>query len=300
MDFLQNLGIETSSTSIDKLKKECLEVFETPSLIQSPMSGQLIEDGFHTILNENGNVHGKVSNKGSVLQNAELIDIAYQIDLDHDLGLNFKKANINYFKDESVSTLNIPLDVVSFKTKAGFDDVTEVSLFIKNGFGGNSCTEIGVYSHRFVCANGMEIRHGLNFFKSKHTELMNSKAKTFLHSKLPTMINSAVGFKQNALRFDAKAITKEDILNFEKSFFNYKDVQGISTKKKNQIDAFKISLNEELTRVGYTVWGLLQSATNYTNNTHYQANKENKEFVVVGSGAKLNEHAEKYCLDLVK
>lgn len=300
MDFLENLGIETSSNAIDKLKNDCIEVFESPSLIQSPINGELIEDGFFTVSNENGNIHGKVSKKGSILQNAELLDIAHNLDLTNNLGLNFKNANVNYYKDESVCSINIPLDVVNFKTKAGFNDTTQVELFIKNGFGGNSCTEIGIYTKRFVCSNGMEIRQGLNYFKTKHTELMNAKAKTFLFAKLPKMVNSAVDFKANAKRLDTKTITKQDIAHFEKSFFNYDNKEELSTKKANQIDAFKLSLNEEMSRVGYTAWGLLQAATNYTNNTHYQAKKDDFEFVIAGAGAKLNAKAEKYCFDLAK
>ena len=62
------------------------------------------------------------------------------------------------------------------------------------------------------------------------------------------------------------------------------------------IKAFNEAMNEEMSRVGQTVWGLLQSATNYTNHKHYN---KSDEFHLVGAGASQNATAEKYCLELV-
>jgi hypothetical protein len=300
MDVLKNLGITSAIESVQALKEQCIEVFETTSMIFNPIADErgnfnLIEDGYHTVSNANGNIHGKVSKSGSVLQMTDLIDIAYDVSLSEGLNLDFKKANLNYFKDESICTLNIPLGTSKFITANGFQDETKIELFIKTGFGGTACSEVGIYSHRFVCSNGMEVRHGLNYFKAKHTEKMNELAKTFLYKSLPLMMNSVDNFTQNAEKMDRALITNEQIEAFRQSMFNYKKDDEIKTKKQNMIDAFNNSLAIEQSRAGQTAWTLLQGATNYTNHAHYNSSEE---FIITGSGATFNAKAEAHCLAL--
>jgi hypothetical protein len=300
MNVLKNLGISSGIEALASLKAKCIEVFETASTFFNPIADAdgnhlLIEDGFQTISNANGNIHGKVSNKGSVLQMADLIDIAYDVSLSEGLGLRFDQADLKYFKNESVCTLNIPLGTSSFRTANGFNDETKIELFIKTGFGGVACSEVGIYTYRLVCSNGMEVRHGLNYFKAKHTEKMNELTKTFLYKSLPQMMNSVSDFTKNAQAMDKAEITKKQIESFRQSIFNYKADDVISTKKANMIEAFNSSLAIEQSRAGVTAWTLLQGATNYTNHAHYNASEE---FIITGSGATLNAKAEKLCLAL--
>ncbi len=296
MNVLSNLGITApNKNGYESIKEQCINVYETPSMIQSPLSGELIEDGFYTISNANGEIHGKVSKPNSVLQMSDLVDLAYNVDFEQDLGLDFSKAKLDYFKNESVCTLNIPLGVTQFTNNAGKKDETEIFMFIKNGFGGNNCIEIGVYSYRFVCSNGMEVRKGLNYFKCKHTENMNNKAMFFLGKVIPNMLNSTNKFTDLAKKLDNKLINDKDVQTFKEKMFGYKTGEEIHKIKQNQIDTFMTSFNTEINRTGLTAWGLLQSATNYTNNNHYNASKE---FVITGAGAKFNAEAEKYALDL--
>jgi hypothetical protein len=297
MNILKDLGITTENDAVQTLKNNVVDVFDTPSMIFCPQTNKLIETGYRTISNANGNIHGVVSKKGSVLGMDNLIDIAHGVSKNDGLNLNFNKAKLIYFKDEAIVSLNIPLGNASFTNKNGFTDTTKIDLFIKTGFGGNSCTEIGVYSHRFVCSNGMEVRHGLNYFKAKHTELMNVKAQTFLASKLPMMMTAKNDFKAMAKQFDKTLITKDDINNFRNSLFNIKNTEDISTKKQTMLDKFNESLDLEFSRCDQTVWGLLQGATNYTNHNHFNSSKE---FIVTGSGATFNATAEKLCLELAK
>lgn len=296
-NLLNGLNITTSKDLIAPLKAKCLEVFESESLIMNPNNkGELIKDGYFTISNENGNIHGKVSNKNSVIQISEIVDLVNQISIENDLDLNFEDAEIDYYKDESVVELKIPLGISQFKTNNGFNDVTEVFLFVKTGFGGVSCSEAGIYTHRFVCSNGMEVRKGLSYFKCKHTERMNEKLKVFFTKALPLLNTSVKDFTKMAVRMDSKEITKEDIEAFRQNFFNYKKDDEISTKKATMIKEFDKGLDIEMLRTGATVWTLLQGATHYTNHNHYKASKD---FIKVGAGATLNENAEKFCLSLV-
>ena len=295
MSILKKLGINTISETIGSLKAKVIEVFETASTYFCPLTDILKEDGFYTISNANGKVHGKVSNPNSVLAMDELIDIAYDVSIKEGLNLNFEDAELNYYRDESICTLNIPLGVSAFKTRNGFNDGSKLFLFIKTGFGGITSSEIGIFSYRFVCSNGQESRHGLNYFKAKHTEKMNEKAMTFLSECLPQMMNSVADFTKNAKKMDKADITKEQIEDFRQKMFNYKKDDEISTKKAGMIEAFNIGLKEEQKRAGVTAWTLLQGATNYTNHRHYNASNE---FVVTGSGATFNAKAEKLCLEL--
>jgi hypothetical protein len=306
MSVLKQLGITTSKVSqaIESLKAQVFEVFETPSMIFNPIQDEdgnhlLIEDGFQTVSNSNGNIHGKVSKSGSVLQMTDLIDIANDVSITEGLDLNFEKAQLDYFKDESVCTLKIPLGVSAFKTQNGFNDSTEVFLFIKTGFGGVACSEVGIYTSRWVCSNGQELRHGLNYFKAKHTEKMNELAKVFLYKSLPLMMSSVKDFTAIAKKMDRTEISKEQIEEFRMSMFGYTkdDVKNekISTKKAGMIEAFNLGLAEEQKRAGQTVWTLMQGATNYTNHRHYNASEE---FIVTGSGNTFNAKAEKLCLAL--
>jgi len=295
MEILKELGIDSGIARIETLKAQCPEVYENKSMIFCPLTDNLIEDGFYTISNSNGFIHGKVSNGNSVLKMTELIDIAHQVNLDTDLNLNFAKASLNYFKDESVAELTIPLGSSKFRTRNGFADKTNIWLFIKTGFGGVSCSEVGIYTKRLVCTNGLEIRHGLNYFKTKHTEKMNVKVRTFLGKVLPEFTNSVQDFTDMAVKLDSKDITDEQIEAFKRDFFVYKEGDEISTKKQNMMDAFNEGMEIEMGRVGQTAWGLLQSATHYTNHGHPRAGAE---FIATGSGGTLNAKAEKFVLAL--
>jgi hypothetical protein len=296
-DILKDLGISTEAEKVETLKEQVFEVFETPSTIFCPLTDELIKDGFYTISNSNGKIHGKVSSKDSLLPLDQLIDIAYSVNIDLDLGLQFDRAVIEYFANESIAQLKIPMGKSAFKTRNGFDDGSDVFLFIKTGFGGVCRTEVGIYTYRWACTNGLVVRHGLQYFQAKHTEKMNERVKIFLSEVLPNMTKSVFEYTKMASRFDAKDVTDEQIEAFRQKFFNYKKDDELSTKKLNMIDAFNQSMREEMERVGQTVWGLLQSATNFTNHKHYS---KSREFHIVGAGANQNAVAEKYCLDLVE
>ena len=296
-DILKDLGISTEAEKVTALKEQVFDVFESPSMIFCPMTNELIEDGFFTVSNSNGNIHGKVASKDSLLPLSDLIDIAYDVNLEKGLNFQFDRATIEYFADESIAELKIPLGKSAFRARNGFDDSTDLYLFIKTGFGGVCRTEVGIYTYRWACKNGAVIRHGLDYFQTKHTEKMNEKVKTFLGEVLPKMTISVGKFTKFAQKLDSKDITDEQIETFRRKFFNYKKDDELSTKKTNQIEAFNNAMREEMGRVGQTVWGLLQSATNYTNHKHYNASRE---FHIVGAGANQNAVAEKYCLDLVE
>lgn len=296
-DILKDLGIGTEAQKVEKLKENVFEVFETPSMIFCPLTDELINDGFYTVSNSNGNIHGKVASKDSLLPLTDLIDIAYGINLDNELNLQFDRATIEYFADESIAEMRIPMGKSTFKTRNGFSDATDLFLFIKTGFGGVCRTEVGIYTYRWACKNGLVVRHGLQYFQAKHTEKMNEKVKIFLAEVLPKMTDSVSEFTKMAKRFDSKEISKEQVEAFRQKFFKYKEGDDISTKKANQIEAFNDALREEMGRVGQTVWGLLQSATNYTNHKHYNSSRE---YHIVGAGATQNATAEKYCLELVE
>jgi hypothetical protein len=311
MNILEQLGIATSKVSqaIESLKQQVFEVFETPSMIFNPIPDEdgnhkLIEDGFQTVSNSNGNIHGKVSKSGSVLQMTDLIDIANDVSVSKGLNLDFENAELDYFKDESVCTLKIPLGVSAFKTQNGFNDATQVFLFIKTGFGGVACSEVGIYTHRFVCSNGQELRYGLNYFKAKHTEKMNELAKTFLLETLPLMMSSVQDFTKLAKKMDRTEITKEQIEGFRMSMFGYteaeKTAEKIGPRKQNLINAFNKSLIEEQNRAGVTAWTLMQGATNYTNRRfdNNPSDEKNRGFIVTGTGNTFNAKAEKLCLAL--
>jgi hypothetical protein len=295
MEILKELGIETQHEKVDAIKASCPTVFENASMIFCPLTDELIEDGFFTISNSNGFIHGKVANKNSVIQMSELIDIAYNVNLNYDLNLQFAKAKLHYYNDESCGEITIPLGTSEFRTRNGFEDKTNIWLFIKTGFGGVSCSEVGIFTKRLVCTNGMEIRHGLSYFKCKHTEKMNEKLKTFLGKVLPDFTTSVQDFTGMSMKLDSKDITNEDIEAFRNDFFDIKKDEKISTKKANMMEAFNRGMAIEMGRVGQTAWGLLQSATHYTNHGHPRASEE---FVATGTGGTLNAKAEKFVLAL--
>jgi len=297
-DTLKDLGIVTEGQTVETLQAKCYEVYESPSMIFNPISNdkELMEDGFFTVTNSNGKIHGKVATKNSLLPLQDLIEIAYEVNLESELNLQFDRASIEYFSDQSIAELRIPLGVSRFRTRNGFNDKTDLFLFIKTGFGGNRCTEVGVYTYRFTCSNGMEIRHGLSYVKCKHTERMNEKIKVFLTEVLPNFTSSVKDFTKMAKKFDSKDITDEQVEAFRMKFFNYKKDEELSTKKSNMLAEFNISMKKEMDKVGQTVWGLLQSATNFTNHRHYS---NSDDFCITGTGATLNATAEKHCLELV-
>ena len=242
---------------------------------------------------------GSVGEKYESLQPLDFFNAV--VDNVHNSGMAFdlSKLEYNVRKDSTIIEFRLPTNIISFKNAAGNKDETEMFLNFWTGFGGNARTEVGLYSNRFICTNGMRIINADIDLKVKHTENMNVKALTFtkeligLASKVQS--TSQIWEEMNNVQIDAA--TKE---NFVRALVKMKKEEAyadISKKKQKIYDSISEAVATEFSRTGSTVWGLLNGATFYNN--HLAARAGDEEYILLATGAKENLRAQKLALDLI-
>lgn len=218
-----------------------------------------------------------------------------------DAGMEFDLSKLKYndIGDGKIVEFRLPTNIVSFKNKAGKRDETKLFLNFWTGYGGNARTEIGLYSHRLICSNGMRIVNAEVDLKVKHTENMNLKALTFVEEiiKVASQVQatSQMWQEMNSVQVTDKTVEKyvRELAKFKKGE-KYADV---STRKKNIYDSINEAIAIEFGDTGATVWGLLNGATRYTN--HFASGSEKSDYILTRTGAKTNEKAQELALALI-
>lgn len=216
-------------------------------------------------------------------------------------GFNLDLSKLEYreLKGGNIIEFRLPTDTISFKNSVGKSDETQLFINFFTGFGGTARTEMGLYSKRLICSNGMRIIESETELKVKHTERMNQKAMIYCKELLKTVAKVQETSKVWE-QMDSKQVNSETVKMFAEKIAGVKkdETKGnMSTRKANILNQVNEAIAAEFKDTGATVWGLLNGATRFTN--HYASGCKNEDYILVNSGAKLNTLAQREAMLLL-
>lgn len=217
-----------------------------------------------------------------------------------------KETKLDLSKLEYIESANgryiqfrLPVKTVAFKNVKGKEDIVDLFLSFNTGFGGYGRTELGLFSKRLICSNGMRIIEAETELKAKHTPRMNQKSLLYCEELVNT-VNKVEETTKVWTAMNTKQVNESMIVNFTKKLADIKTSDKISeqsVRKQNIYNLMRDAIAAEFNDTGATVWGLLNGATRYTN--HYASGHENSEYILYATGAKTNELAQHLALEML-
>lgn len=264
----------------------------------APVDGWEIPEG-KEVYTQEGIWLGSVGNQYESLQPQAFFDSVVDNVRDSGMELDLSKLTYKSRLNNKIIEFRLPTKIISFKNAVGKQDETQMFLNFETGFAGKAKTEVGLYSKRFICSNGMRIINADIDLKVKHTINMNVKALTFAKELIKTAstveATSQVWSEMNNVQVNA-ATLEQFVRNMAKVKKGelYSD---LSTRKKNIYDTIQESVAIEFGRTGSTVWGLLNGATFYSN--HMAAGSGDEEYILSKTGAKDITLAQELVLELI-
>lgn len=288
-------NVNAANANLNTIEDSLFNVVDSPKV--APVAGWETPEG-KEIYRDSGIWIGTVGNTYETLQPRTFFEAV--VDNVRDTGMEFNLAKLEYNlrADGKSVEFRLPTNIISFKNAAGKQDETKMFLNFVTGLAGYGATEVGLYSKRFICTNGMKIINSDIALKFKHTTRMNVKALTFTQEIIKTaaQVESTSQVWEEMNNVQINTATQEA---FVRTLANMKKDElyaDMSTKKQNIYDSINDAMAEEFARTGSTVWGLLNGATNYTN--HY-ASGASEEYILNKTGAKTNALAQNLALALI-
>lgn len=295
-------NVSSEMENVDAIRKRLFSVVDI-QVPKPPIKGvdtELIDEPDTKIIyNSNGNFLGHVGRVYESIQPQMFLDGLLGTVEGCDTNLDLSKLEYREMKGGRVIEFRLPTDVVAFKNRRGKDD--EIQLFINftTGFGGTQRTELGLYSKRLICTNGMRIIESETELRLKHTTKMNLKAEIYCQELTETL--SKVSETSKVWQaMDSKQVDVDTVEKFTRKLAGIKaeeKIAEISTKKRNIFNQINEAVAQEFQITGTSVWGLLNGATRYTN--HFASGHENEDYILVANGAKINAIAQREAMVLL-
>lgn len=296
--ILQDLmsNVNAASENINRIEKTLFSVQDIE--MKEPIEGFERPNG-KMIYTNKGKWLGNTGIDYVSLQPKDFFDAVIKNVRDTGMEFDLSKLEYNVLSNGRIIEFRLPTNIISFKNKQGKTDETKMFLNFWTGFGGVSRTEIGLYSHRFICSNGMRVIDSDIDLKVKHTARMNAKALSFTESiiKVASRVETT---NQMWSVMDSKEVNTETAENFVRKIVGIKNneqLSEISTRKRNIYEGVNEALATEFSRTGSTVWGLLNTVTYFNN--HLASGAKNDDYVLLKTGAKNIETAQKLALELI-
>ena len=264
----------------------------------APVEGFEVPEGKEIYTSE-GKWLGSVGNNYESLQPIDFFNAVVDNVRDSGMEFDLSKLQYNVRKDSRIIEFRLPTNIVSFKNNVGKQDETKMFLNFWTGFGGHARTEIGLYSHRLICENGMRIINSDIDLKVKHTARMNTKALSFTKAiiEVASKVNSSEQMWKEMNNTEVDVATAEEFVRKLAKIKEDQTYADLHVKKKTVYDGIQEAIQTEFSRTGTTVYGLLSGATYYTN--HIATTAKDSESILLASGAKYNEQAQKLALELI-
>lgn len=289
-------NVNESNENLNKIENSLFKVEDIP--MDAPKEGFEAPEG-KMIYTTGGKWLGNV---GQVYESLQPIDFLNSVvDSVRDSGMEFDLSKLEYneISNGRIIEFRLPTNIISFKNKADRTDDTNMYLNFWTGFGGAARTEIGLYSHRFICENGMRIINADIDLKVKHTANMNLKALSFTKELISIASRvestSQMWEKMNNVEVDTKTV--ETFLRTLAGVKKDEMYSDLGTRRQRNYDSLNEALATEFTRTGSTVWGMLNGASYYNN--HIATGASNADYVLVRTGAKQLKEAQKMALELI-
>lgn len=296
-NVLENLGNEFEN--IEKIKSQLFEVIDLKVPAPKLNNGFEFDDPKTQLIYTNdGRYLGTTGEQYQSIQPITFLNsIVNSVDA-CSLYLDLGKLNYSESKNGAVIDFKVPTDVITFRNRLGNEEEIPTFINLSTGFGGKQRTEIGLYTKRLICSNGLRIIESEVELKAKHTANMNHKALIFC-DELYKVVAKVQDTKQFWQAADNVEVNSNMVESFARKIAGIKEREkfaDLSSRKKNIFEDVNEAIAIEFARTGTTAYGLLQGATYYTN---HLASGSGAEYVEYASGRKTNDLAQKLVADLI-
>jgi hypothetical protein len=296
-NVLENLGNEFEN--IEKIKSQLFEVIDLKVPAPKHNDGIEFDDPKTQLIYTNdGRYLGTTGEQYQSIQPITFLNsIVNSVDA-CSLYLDLGKLNYSESKNGAVIDFKVPTDVITFRNRLGNEEEIPTFINLSTGFGGKQRTEIGLYTKRLICSNGLRIIESEVELKAKHTANMNHKALIFC-DELYKVVAKVQDTKQFWQAADNVEVNSNMVESFARKIAGIKEREkfaDLSSRKKNIFEDVNEAIAIEFARTGTTAYGLLQGATYYTN---HLASGSGAEYVEYASGRKTNDLAQKLVADLI-
>ena len=296
-NVLENLGNEFEN--IEKIKSQLFEVIDLKVPAPKLNNGFEFDDPKTQLIYTNdGRYLGTTGEQYQSIQPITFLNsIINSVDA-CSLYLDLGKLNYSESKNGAVIDFKVPTDVITFRNRLGNEEEIPTFINLSTGFGGKQRTEIGLYTKRLICSNGLRIIESEVELKAKHTANMNHKALIFC-DELYKVVAKVQDTKQFWQAADNVEVNSNMVESFARKIAGIKEREkfaDLSSRKKNIFEDVNQAIAIEFARTGTTAYGLLQGATYYTN---HLASGSGAEYVEYASGRKTNDLAQKLVADLI-
>jgi hypothetical protein len=310
MDILQSIA--STQKNVEAINARLFDVIDfkvptpSPADLGLAVNIDVQECPTHLIYNSKGAYFGEVKGSYESLQPKDFFNTILSSAHECGAGLNLDKMTYEEYKNGQIVNFKIPTEMIVFKNRA--QKIEEVELFVnfETGFGGVKSTNIGLFSKRFICSNGMRIIESELQLTARHTKRKNAEVLLWC-DELSQVIANQERVSNIWQAMDKIDISKESInkflhqslklpkhLTIEEAITNAN--KDISTQKCNILNSMCLAMDEELSRTGQSVYGFIQGVTNYTNN---YASGKSDEYVNIATGATTNSEVQRFAMSLM-
>lgn len=262
-------------------------------------SGIILPDAYASSRSDNNGYLGVVGERYEVMQNSELVSIAYDsgkevfstdLELTHpwnnsetlgsfgNMGGGSLKGGSRVFVQMELPQLHI-----------GKSDVRRY-ITLTNSHDGSMSLGFGTSNQVICCQNTFNIANK-DVSKIRHTASMQQRVDEAIKS-----LRKMLQFEDTQMAIFEKASTrafeKKHIIDIVNTVFGdtmKKSEKDTSSRTKNQLTAFSNDINTSVEEQGETLWALFNAVTRYTN---HSSNSRDKDFsLMFGNDAAINERA---------
>ena len=281
--------------NIEKIESQLFDVVKVPLITN--LAGFENPTSFATYRENGGLPLGVVGADYSPQQPKTLFPLFLDGMAEND---DFDTSKLTYheMKDGKKIRFSVPVAKVGFKNLRGNFDETIVTLNFQTGFDGQTKTSLYLSTYRMVCANGMKASVTEFSASFKNTKGNQGKALSLV-GDINRQLSNVTTLNEMYLAMNKVEVNQTVIDQYIEKVTGYKlaDKSDFSTRKLNILTQINESIAIELSRTGNTAFGLFNGITHYTN--HVASGHANKDFIYTENGAKINDLALKYALELI-
>lgn len=288
MNFLSNVSAEISK--FEEIREQLFHVVKVQ--LHPNIDGYEVPESFATYRSQGGQPLGVVGKDFTPTQPVQLLEGLLECDQ-----IDFTQIKYKEMKGGSKIRFEIPLKTIEIKNDRKIGDVTDVYLQLQTGFDGQTKTSLYLYTKRLICLNGM--KKSFTEFQASFKNTRGNQGKILgLCNDVAKAVSMVDDVKELYLNLDKIQVNQRMINDYVKKVADLDVNLSVdwSTRKRNIYENIMQSIDLEMNRTGNTAFGLLNGMTYYTN--HLASGCDNEDFVFVDSGAKLNDKALNYLVNL--
>lgn len=230
------------------------------------------------------------------MQPKELLKNIMETSAENGVDLRLDTLKFNEYGGGRFIEFSVDLPAIEFKNARKVNDVTEMKLTFTTSFDGSQSNQIGLFSKRLICTNGMQVwgRNADVALKAKNTTGGKKRVLTYTNEVMKVMAGAET-FKEHLEGLNRINVTQKDVDTYISKLvgWDFNDPDQMNSKRQSILDKINESVALEFGRTGATMFGLLNGITHYTNHVANEGGKySDDEFIRFHSGYKMNNKAQ--------